>query len=230
MTNLSKNHPARTRQIGVIFDWDGVIIDSGDYHRTSWQLLASAERKTLPEGYFKAGFGQTSEMIVEKILKWTSDPRDVRRLCLHKESLYRDVIKARPLALLPGVVGFTTGLREAGIPFCIGSSTHRENIALVLRQAGQEALFGAAVTAEDVSQGKPAPEVFLKAAARMGQLPADCVVFEDAFAGFAAARTAGMKLVGVATTHPLAELAGHVDVAVDRLDEFDVPRLLRLFS
>ena len=229
MTNFAKSDDARSRRIGVIFDWDGVIIDSGDYHRTSWQLLAAAEGKTLPEGYFNTGFGQTSEMIVEKILKWTSSPQEVRRLCLSKESLYRDVIRTRPLVLLPGVVGFATGLREAGIPFCIGSSTHRENIALVLRQAGQEALFDAAITAEDVSQGKPAPEVFLKAAARMGRLPADCVVFEDAFAGFAAARAAGMKLVGVATTHPLAELSGHVDAAVNRLDEFDVPRLGRLF-
>jgi HAD superfamily hydrolase (TIGR01509 family) len=230
VTSSSQCDSALSGRIGVIFDWDGVIIDSGDHHRTSWQLLAAAERKTLPAGYFEGGFGQTSEMIVEKILKWANDPREVKRLCLRKEALYRDAVRIRPLPLLPGVLSFATGLREAGIPFCIGSSTHRENIALILQQAGQEALFDAAITAEDVSQGKPAPEVFLKAAVRIGRLPADCVVFEDAFAGFAAARAAGMKLVGVATTHPLAKLAGHVDVAVERLTEFDMPRLMRLFA
>jgi 5-amino-6-(5-phospho-D-ribitylamino)uracil phosphatase len=154
----------------------------------------------------------------------------VRRLCLLKESLYREVVSTRPPAFLPGVLGFAAKLRSAGIPFCIGSSTHRENIALVLRQAGREALFDAAITAEDVSLGKPSPEVFLKAAALIRRLPADCVVFEDALVGFAAARAAGMKLVGVATTNSLEAITGHVDVAVERLDQFDVPHLMRMLS
>jgi len=120
-------------------------------------------------------------------------------------------------------------LRAAGVPCCIGSSTHRKNITTILGVLGFADLFGGMVTAEDVTQGKPHPDVFLKAAARMGRAPQRCVVFEDAFAGIEAARAGGMKVVGVATTHPAAELAGKVDRVVHRLDELSVEDLVALF-
>ncbi len=115
-------------------------------------------------------------------------------------------------------------LRDAGVPCAVGSSTHRANIDLSLGLIGLTEFFRAIITAEDVSHGKPDPEVFLKGANALGKDPSRCVVFEDALVGIAAARAGGMKVVAVATTHPAAELH-EADTVVHRLDEL-VPQKL----
>ncbi len=214
--------------IGVIFDWDGVIIDSSRQHEASWERLAAEERCALPAGHFKAGFGKKNEWIIPELLGWAREPTEIHRLSLRKEALYRDIVVERGLEALPGVREFLEQLRDAGVPCCIGSSTHRENITTILRVLGFAGLFGGMVTAEDVTLGKPHPDVFLKAAAKIGRAPGCCVVFEDAFAGIEAARAGGMKVVGVATTHPAEELTGKVDRVVRRLDELAVEDLVRL--
>ncbi len=215
--------------IGIIFDWDGVIIDSSRQHEASWERLAAEEDRVLPPGHFKAGFGKKNEWIIPELLRWTRDPAEIHRLSLRKEALYREIIVERGLEALPGVSEFLERLRQAGVPCCIGSSTHRENITTILGVLGFEGLFGGMVTAEDVRQGKPHPDVFLKAAAKVGRAPGCCVVFEDALAGIEAARAGGMKVVGVATTHPAEDLTDRVDRVVHRLDELGVEDLLDLF-
>jgi HAD superfamily hydrolase (TIGR01509 family) len=215
--------------IGVIFDWDGVIIDSSRQHEASWEQLASEEDRQLPTGHFTAGFGKKNEWIIPELLRWTRDPAVIHRLSLRKEVLYREIVVDRGLQALPGVGEFLERLHEAGVPCCIGSSTHRENILTILAVLGFGGLFGGMVTAEDVTLGKPHPEVFLKAAAKIDRLPGRCVVFEDAFAGIEAARAGGMKVVGVATTHPMEELVGRVDRVVHRLDELEAKDLEDLF-
>jgi HAD superfamily hydrolase (TIGR01509 family) len=215
--------------LGVIFDWDGVIIDSSRQHEESWERLAAEERRALPPGHFKAGFGKKNEWIIPELLGWAREPAEIHRLSLRKEALYRDIVVERGLSALPGVKIFLERLRAAGVPCCIGSSTHRENITTILGVLGFAGLFGGMVTAEDVTLGKPHPDVFLKAAAHIARAPGCCVVFEDAFAGIEAARAGGMKVVGVATTHPQAALAGKVDRVVRQLDELSVEALAKLF-
>jgi beta-phosphoglucomutase-like phosphatase (HAD superfamily) len=102
----------------------------------------------------------------------------------------------------------------------IGSSTHRENIEISLDVLGLRSFFRDIVSAEDVSHGKPDPEVFLRAAEKIGMAPERCVVFEDAHVGIEAARRAGMRVIAVATTNPIEEL-GKADRAVKRLDELE---------
>jgi HAD superfamily hydrolase (TIGR01509 family) len=212
-------------KIGVLFDWDGVIIDSSRQHEESWERLAREEGRALPEGHFKAGFGKKNEWIIPNLLGWATEAGEVHRLSLRKEALYREIVVERGLEALPGVHVFLERLRAAGVPNCIGSSTHRENITTILQVLGFEGLFGGMVTAEDVTHGKPHPDVFLKAAAKTGGAPEHCIVFEDAFAGIEAARAGGMKVVGVATTHKFGVLAGRVDRVVHRLDELTVADL-----
>ncbi len=215
-------------KIGILFDWDGVIIDSSRQHDESWERLAEEEGKSLPEGHFKAGFGKKNEWIIPHLLGWTAEPAEVRRLSLRKEALYREIVVECGCQALPGVRVFLERLREAGVPNCIGSSTHRENITTILHVLGFEELFSGMVTAEDVTHGKPHPDVFLKAAAKTGCAPARCIVFEDAFAGIEAARAGGMKVVGVATTHELGVIESKVDRVVHRLDELTVADLRAL--
>lgn len=214
--------------IGALFDWDGVIIDSALQHERSWEALAAEAGRPLPADHFVRGFGLKNERIIPGILGWTSDPAEVRQLSLRKEALYRELVARDGVVPLPGVREFLALLAEAGVPCAVGSSTHRENIETIIRVAGLGGFFKTIVAAEDVSHGKPDPEVFLKGAERLGLPPGRCVVFEDAVAGLQAARAGGMRAVGVATTHPPEGLAGHADRIVRRLDELDVAALMAL--
>lgn len=214
---------------GAIFDWDGVVIDSSKHHEESWERLAREVGKPLPPGHFKQGFGRKNEFIIPNLLHWTTDDAEIRRISLRKEALYREVVADWGLEPLPGVRTWLERLRDASVPCAIGSSTHRANIDLSLGLIGLTEFFSGVVTAEDVSHGKPDPEVFVKAAGRIARAPEQCVVFEDAFVGLEAARAGGMKVVGVATTHPIADL-GAADRAVHRLDELQPADLAGWFA
>ena len=214
---------------GALFDWDGVIIDSSSHHEESWERLARELAKPLPPDHFTKGFGRKNEFIIPSLLGWTRDPAEIRRISLRKEALYREVVAERGLSALPGVRTWLERLRDVGVPCAIGSSTHRANIDLSLGLIGLAEFFSGIVTAEDVSHGKPDPEVFLLAAARIARPPERCVVFEDAHVGIAAARAGGMRVIGVATTHPASELTT-TDLAVQRLDELQPATLAAWFA
>jgi beta-phosphoglucomutase family hydrolase len=213
----------------ALFDWDGVVVDSSRLHALSWEDLAREEGLPLPEGHFKLGFGRKNEAIIPEILGWAADPGEVRRLSLRKEELYRQSVRETGLDLLPGVRTWLEILRGAGVPCVIGSSTVRANIEAVLDPLELGDFFSGVITGEDVRDGKPHPEVFLRAAGLTGLSPGRCVVFEDAAVGIEAARAGGMRVVAVTTTSPASALAG-ADRIVDRLDELrieDVAGLVR---
>jgi|SRR6266850_2552857 len=218
-----------TTSWAAIFDWDGVIIDSSRQHKKSWEMLAAEERRSLPPNHFQRSFGMKSERIIPELLQWMDDPREVTRLALRKEALYREILRAGRIAPLPGVVNWLNRLRAAAVPCSIASSTHRENIECALGALGLENVFTAMVSAEDVTHGKPDPEVFLLAAQKLGVAPKRCVVFEDAHVGIEAAKAAGMKVIGVATTHP-AETLQDADRVVRQLDELSVAELSQWFG
>ncbi len=213
---------------GALFDWDGVIIDSSRHHERSWELLAEEEHLPLPENHFVLGFGRKNQIIIPEIYKWSKNPAEIERLGNRKEELYRELMAAEPLEPLPGVREFLEALRDAGVPRAVGSSTPRANLDAAMERLGIRPLFDAIVSAEDVTLGKPNPEVFLKAAARIGCKPERCVVFEDAFAGIEAGKAGGMRVVGIATTHPVEEL-GQADRAVRTLRELSVQELAAWF-
>ncbi len=215
-------------KVGAIFDWDGVIIDSARQHEESWELLAKEEGLELPDGHFRKGFGMKNELIIPNILQWTAERSEIERLSARKEELYRTVLTAGALSPLGGVVEFLNWLRDLRIPCAVGSSTERLNIETVMQVLKLEEYFQAVISGEDVTSGKPDPEVFVLAAAEIGCAPKHCVVFEDAPAGIAAAHNGGMKAVGVATTHPAYELTD-ADIVVHSLDELSRSHLEDLF-
>jgi HAD superfamily hydrolase (TIGR01509 family) len=220
--------PSGAARWGAVFDWDGVIIDSRAHHEESWERLARETDKPLPEGHFLRGFGRKNDVIIPEILGWTHDFEEIRRLSLRKEALYREIVAERRLDALPGVRNWLEKLRHAGVPCAIGSSTHRANIDLSLGMIGLAGFFTVIVTAEDVTKGKPDPQVFLMAAARLQRAPERCVVFEDAHVGIAAARAGGMRVVAVTTTHAASELS-EADVVVAHLDELEAATLAEWF-
>lgn len=213
----------------AIFDWDGVILDSSKHHEQSWERLAMEEGKILPEGHFLRGFGRRNVEIMRDLLRWSNDMQEIQRLSRRKEELYREVVKEWGIQSLPGVRTWLERLQQAKIPCAIGSSTEQQNVRLGLDLLGLESFFQSAVTAEHVQRGKPAPDVFLEAARRLGVAANCCVVFEDAPSGVEAARAAGMRVVGVTTTHPGGHLDG-VDREVARLDALETGELSKWFS
>jgi len=222
-------YPQSSAKWAAVFDWDGVVIDSRSQHEESWERLATEANLPLPTGHFLKGFGRKNEYIIPHLLRWTEDEEEIRTLSLRKEELYRVIVAERGLEALPGVREWLARLSAAGIPCVIGSSSHRENIRLSLEILRLSNSFNAWVTSEDVLHGKPDPEVFLKAASKAGFPPNRCIVFEDAHVGIAAARAAGMRVIGVATTHTKSELLA-ADLSVDRLDELDISKLTSWFQ
>lgn len=213
----------------AIFDWDGVIVDSSRQHEASWERLAAELRRVLPPEHFRNSFGMKNEQIIPELLHWTDEPEQIRNISLRKEALYREIVREQGIAPLPGVATWLAALRAAGVPCVIASSTHRENIACTLGVIGLADCFADIVASEDVTRGKPEPEVFLVAAKKVNAPPNRCVVFEDAHVGIEAARRARMKVVGVATTHVAETLVG-ADRVVRRLDELTVEELASWFD
>ena len=215
-------------KIGALFDWDGVVVDSSMAHKKAWEQLASAESLPLPEDHFKRGFGKKNNTIIPDILGWSKESVEIKRLSDRKEVLYRQVVQDMGIKALPGVLDLLNFFQDQSIPCCVGSSTDRLNIETIMDIIGVRSYFSGIVSAEDVNHGKPDPEVFLIAAERIGRKPECCVVFEDAVYGIEAGKSGGMKVVGVATSHPIEELH-QADIAVECLSELEPMELLKLF-
>lgn len=220
--------------IGVVFDLDGVLIDSHDQHERSWFQLAAEVDKPLTKEQFKESFGMRNVMCIPNVFYWTSpeDHEQIRRLGDRKEELYRELLRADGIEPLPGVVDLLQSLTDAGVLFSLGSSTSRKNIEVCFASTGLDRFFGPFYTgAEDVTRGKPFPDVFLEAAAKIDRLPARCLVIEDAHVGVEAGIAAGMKVLAVTTTHTRESFteSGAVRV-VDSLAEIDAVAVLALLS
>ena len=191
----------------VIFDWDGVVVDSSAHHERSWEILAAQRGLPLPADHFKRGFGKKNNVIIPD-LGWATEPAEVDVLAHEKEEIYRSLVRAKGIAPLPGVRELLAALRTAGLPRAIGSSTERANLDCLLDMMDLRAFFDVIVSGEEVVHGKPDPSIFLLAAERLGFAPAGCLVIEDALVGIEAARRAGMPVLAVATTEPLEALGG----------------------
>jgi len=212
--------------VGFLFDWDGVVIDSHAQHEESWGLLSAEIDQALPEGFMKQTFGMRNQTIFPLWMPHL-EGKDAEIIALgnRKEELYREILRRDGIEALPGVKDFLKAARVAGIPASVGSSTPRKNIDTVIEMAGLEGLFDAIVSADDVQRGKPDPEVFLKGAAKLNRKPERCVVFEDAFVGIQAGKSGGMKVVGIASTHPIEKLT-EADIALHNLEGVSPVELL----
>ncbi len=215
------------QDLGFIFDWDGVIIDSHAQHEESWGMLFAELGRAMPPDFFKKTFGMRNQQIIPEWFEGVSsgDLDTIAQYGARKEELYRDILRRDGLQPLPGVVSLLAELRALGIPAAVGSSTPRVNIDFIMDLLGLQSYFDASVTAEDVTAGKPDPQVFLNAAAKINRDPLHCIVFEDAYVGIEAGKRAGMKVVAVATTHPLHTLT-EADIALPNLASVSVGSIL----
>ena len=211
---------------GVIFDMDGVLVDSGPPHAASWRVLAAKHGVRMTDEDFAGTFGQTSRDIIRRFWGAGLSVDEMRRIDEEKEAIYRDSIRGN-IPLTPGVHDVLRALRAADFVLAVASSGPPDNIQLVLDEGGLAEFFTVVVTGFDVARGKPAPDCFLLAAERAGLSPTAAIVIEDAPAGIQATTAAGMKAIGLSGTHPGRRLmeAG-ATVVVERLSEI-TPELVR---
>jgi beta-phosphoglucomutase len=205
----------------VLWDLDGTLVDSEAFHWQSWQYALEADGVTVTFDQFKSSFGQRNDRILRVWLGPEATLERINRVADAKEGEYRRLAETHGLTPLPGAAEWLERLQQAGWRQAIASSAPRLNVEVMLRALHLTSYFDAIVSSEDVKHGKPDPEVFLTAAARLGVPPSHAVVVEDAVAGIEAARRAGMRSVGVSMTARL-----DADVSVTSLadlppDTFD---------
>lgn len=206
----------------VIWDLDGVIIDSADEHRRAWQRLAHEEGRVMTDADFWATFGMRNDDIFASL--WGNlPPEQVKALSDRKEMYFRELIR-ESAAPLPCAIELMRGLHDSGFAQALASSTPVENINLIAEVLGLKRYLSILVSGETVARGKPAPDIFLKAAAELHKDPTVCLVIEDAVAGVEAAHAEGMRCIAVAGNRDLPGLH-KAELMVKDLTEIDVERV-----
>lgn len=211
---------------GVIFDMDGVLIDSFEPHRISWQRMAHEQGIRMTDMQFATTFGKTSREIIRTFWGENVTDQQVRQMDDRKEAIFRDLLREH-VPVMPGAVELIDDLLANGFKVGIGSSGPPENVSLVIEKLGLADKLSGVTNAMDVTRGKPDPQVFLLTAGKIDIEPARTAVVEDAVHGITAAKRAGMKaiaLTGTASREALHE----ADLVVDRLTDLNAARIAQL--
>jgi beta-phosphoglucomutase len=214
--------------LAVIFDMDGVLVDSYDAHYRSWLRLYGALGIEYSEVRFAKDFGRTGRDILHRTLGRDVSDAEFRELDGRKEAFYRDIIREN-FPAMDGAEDLIDALSDVGFHLAIGSSGPPENVQLVLEKLRNGRRFSATVNGFDVTRGKPDPQVFLKAAERLKMSPKSCAVVEDAVHGVEAAKRAGMTAIALIGTSTRDELAV-ADLAVESLRDLSPTRVANLIE
>jgi beta-phosphoglucomutase family hydrolase len=224
MTGKIENQSTRA----VVWDMDGVIVDTGPFHRKSWQYVFKKQGINFTEEDFQHIFGQRNDNIIRKTIGRNLTQSEVDTIAKDKEEFFREAVKTN-LKPFPGVIDLLKVLKANEIGSAVASSAPMENISLVLGGLKIEGYFQAIVYGREVTEGKPSPQCFLLAAKKLGVDPRNCIGVEDAIAGVTAVKKAGMHCIAVTNTHPANSLA-EADLVVDSLEKVGLKELKRLFN
>jgi HAD superfamily hydrolase (TIGR01509 family) len=194
VTGPSPGHDA------VVFDMDGVLVDSGAHHRAAWRALLDELGVEPSADFWRLTIGRPAEEAVPLLLGVDVAPEEAWRLATRKREHYVRLSR-RGVQAVAGVDRFVEALARAGVPCAVATSASRLDVDRLLAALGFEKCFRAIVTSEDVDRGKADPAVYLRAADALGMSPSRCLAFEDSVVGIRAARSAGMAVVGVTTAY-----------------------------
>ncbi len=214
---------------GAVFDMDGVIVDNRKYHVRAWRAFARTHGVPFDTRHFKDHlFGRVNREIFMGLYGHVLPESEVVAWAEEKEALYRSLYKGH-VEPARGLVAFLRALAARGIPAAVATAAPRVNLDFALDEAGLRPYFQALVDVSQVRRGKPAPDLYLKAAEAIGVPPARCVAFEDSYPGLESALAANMKVVGVTTTHTRREL-GRAHLVVRDFEGLDVGRVGALLA
>lgn len=208
----------------VIFDMDGVMVQTAPQHFAAWRQVLAEMGREFSKDEFRATFGRRNQEILRHILGDGISEVQVEVLGRKKEERYRALVRGEVEAA-PGFIPLLEALRDNEFKIAVGTSAPRQNVELILDVLSVRERLDVVVTAEDVDRGKPDPETFLLAAQRCNIEPKGCVVFEDSVAGIEAARAAGMRCVGVGRPD-----IAQADLMVDSLAKVTIPLVRSLLD
>ncbi len=211
---------------GFLFDLDGVIVDTAVFHFQAWRRCAQKLGGDFTEAQNEELKGVSRVDSLKKIIEWTGasvTADEFEALMVEKNEWYLELVQELSAADgLPGAVAFLQHAHAQGIKIALGSAS--KNAPMILDKMGLTPLFEAIIDGNNVINGKPHPEVFLKGAAALGLNPEECVVFEDSIAGVQAAKTGGMSCVGIGTPETLEGADVHFTALGDTTPEELVAR------
>ena len=203
----------------VLFDFDGVVVQSERLHMDSFmELLGPFGVKVSEERWYREFAGTGSRSIIERLAREHGIKADIGELVEKRKKLYEDRVRKGELRETLGVKGFLKTIRRKGIKTAIVSGSHSSNVGLAISMLGLEGLFDLVVSGDDITSRKPDPGPFLHAAEKLGIRPEDCLVIEDSYAGCESARRAGMRLVVVRS--PASKGLYGYDAIIDDFSEF----------
>ena len=199
----------------IIFDMDGVIVDSNPFHKKSLREFCKKHGFHLSDDYLKEHiYGRANKDWIP-VLFGEIPESQVRALSQEKEKLFRDIYK-NEIKPVSGLVSFLGELHNHNIPVAIATSAPSNNVSFTLHHTGIENYFDTILDESAIKKGKPDPEIYLKTADRLGYQPDHCLVFEDSLSGVESARRAGCTVIGITTTHTSDEFSN----TVRNIDDF----------
>ncbi len=220
-------------EYGFIFDMDGVIIDTNPYHRISWEKFIRGKGLPYSDKLFNNFLsGQTGETSLRALLDEDLSDVQIEEYLQEIDGHFRDIFGDAPhVEAFPGVVSFLDAVCESGIRTGLATSAPPGNVDLVMERLGIRERFGFILDSTTVSNGKPNPEIYNNSVQRLGLDNSQCIVFEDSISGIQSAIAAGLKVVGVTSTHTSAELLEEgVDLVIkdfNGLSKNDIIKLLQ---
>ena len=209
------------RSIAVIFDMDGVICHTNPFHSKAFRVFFSSRNLSpTDEEFAEHMFGKSNSYILSHFLKRPVSGVELLQLEDEKESLFRELYEPHvdPIA---GIVSFINELHADGVKLGVATSAPNANLEMILGKVPIREKLGSVLASENVSKHKPNPEVYLTSARNLSVSPDRCVVFEDSFSGVSAAINAGMKVVGVLSSHTRNELPP-CDLYIENYNEMTV--------
>jgi beta-phosphoglucomutase len=212
---------------GVLWDLDGVLVETGEFHFQSWVETLKPYNIPLSREFFTSTFGMNNQGLLTRLLGSSATPTLIATISEQKEAAFRAAVRGRA-KLLPGVLDTLTKFQDMGIFQAVASSAPQANVDVLLDELEIRPFFQAIVSGADLP-GKPDPATFLRAARSIGVLPENCLVIEDAIVGVEAAHRAGMLCVAVTTTNP-PEALQMAEIVIDRLDHLPKNFRSMLFS
>lgn len=211
----------------VIFDMDGVLVNTEPVHKKVWAQFFSEQGVSVTDEDLSGMMGVRA---VETIRKFMPDKNDEEVMLLKNKRVEMQVLALeKNIQPIEGVIDFIHEIKKSGLMIAVATSAVRETTSVILSKLGIDDTIDVLVTADDVTRGKPDPEIYLKTSEKLGFKPNECIVFEDAPSGIMAAQSAGMNVIALLTTHKREEL-GNITHAFNNFYEIHLRQVLRDFS
>lgn len=219
----------KTSPIAILFDMDGVIIDSNPYHKLSLDIFLKKYGFELSEDERKKRlYGRANKDWINDLYDGKLNNEQLLSLGSEKEEIWRELFK-NDIVEVNGLSNFLEKLVANEVDFCIGTSAPPENVLFTLSKTKLYKYFKTILHQDHVVKGKPDPEIYLNCAKALKIAPQNCIVIEDSLAGIQAGKGAGCKVIGITTTHTADEMP-NVDLVIEDFTELTIEKLYELFD